>query len=165
VCSLRGLKKIPEKESGAKSKEMATSKRSSTKIHHVTELVKFGGSWDLNRSLRASIVVILKYYDQKQLGEERVYFILQLRAQHPRKPGQELKAGIWSRDLIQRPWRSTARWPVSHGLLSLLPYPILDHLPRDGTTHSGQGLLTPIITQENALQSCLQANLMESFSK
>lgn len=38
-----------------------------------------------------------------------------------------------------------------------------DHLPRDGTTHSKLGPFTSIINQENVLQTCQQANLMEVF--
>jgi hypothetical protein len=35
---------------------------------------------------------------------------------------------------MQRPWRKSAFWLVSHGLLSLLSYTAKDHLPRGDTT-------------------------------
>lgn len=39
-----------------------------------------------------------------------------------------------------------------------------DHLPRGGTTHSGLGPCTSIISKENAAsQSCLQVNVMETL--
>ena len=59
------------------------------------------------------------------------------------------------RELKQRPWRNTAYWLVIHGLLSLLSYRTQHCLPRQGWhTHSGLGLPTSIITQENVLQIC-----------
>ena len=41
-----------------------------------------------------------------------------------------------------------AYWLAPHGLLSLLSYITQDHLPRDGTAHSGLSPPTPIINQE-----------------
>ena len=38
-----------------------------------------------------------------------------------------------------------------------------EHLPRNGTAHSGLCPPTSIINQENILQACLQANLMEAI--
>ena len=47
---------------------------------------------DINSlSLRVSVTVV-KHHDQNQVGDERVYFILQLVVHHPGKSGQELKA-------------------------------------------------------------------------
>lgn len=36
---------------------------------------------------------------------------------------------------------------------------------QSGVAHSGLGPLTLIISQEHALQTCLQVNLMETFSQ
>lgn len=46
---------------------------------------------------------------------------------------------------------------------SLLSYILQDHLPRGGPTHSGLGLSTSIINQENVPQSCPQAGLIEAI--
>jgi hypothetical protein len=51
------------------------------------------------------------------------------------------------------------------GLLSPFSYTTQDPLPMGSTTHSGLGLPTPIINQENVLQICLQANLVAIFSQ
>jgi hypothetical protein len=48
--------------------------------------------------LRVSITVI-NHHDQKQLGEERVYFIFQVVVRHPEDLGYELKAGSWIQEL------------------------------------------------------------------
>lgn len=50
-----------------------------------------------------------------------------------------------------------------HGLLSLFSY-IMKHLPNYGITHSELDSPPSIINQENALQTWLQANLMDVFS-
>lgn len=39
-------------------------------------------------------VTVIKHHDQKQLGEERSYFTLQLVVHHPGKSERELKVGI-----------------------------------------------------------------------
>lgn len=38
------------------------------------------------------LITEIKYHDQQQLGEEKVYFILYLVVHYPGKSGQELKA-------------------------------------------------------------------------
>ena len=54
------------------------------------------------------------------------------------------------------------------GSLTLLSYTTQEYFLRHrewsggSTTHSGLGPLTSITNQENALQSCLQDNLMEA---
>jgi hypothetical protein len=63
-------------------------------------------------------IAVIKYQHQNQLGEERVYFHLTLLG----KSGQELKAGTWRQELLQRPQRGAANWIPLHGLLSLLSY-------------------------------------------
>jgi hypothetical protein len=52
---------------------------------------------------------------------------------HWGKSGQKLKQ-------VQKPWRKTVYWRVSHGLFSLLSHTTQDHLPRGDTAHSGLGL-------------------------
>lgn len=44
-------------------------------------------------------------------------------------------------------------------LTILLPMTCSACIPRDGTSHNGLGLPTPITDSENALETCLQANL------
>ena len=72
------------------------------------------------------------------------------------KPGQEFK---------QRLWRKTAYWLAPHGLLSLLSYTILNHLPRVAPPTVNGGPPTSIMNLETALQTGLQASLMEAFSQ
>lgn len=45
-----------------------------------------------------SLIFILVDHDQKQPGEEKVYFTLQPRGQHERKLGKELKVGTGGRN-------------------------------------------------------------------
>lgn len=98
-----------------------------------------------------------KHHDQKQLGQERFYFILQLIVYHEGKPGQGLQTETWERELKQKPWRNPTYWLARFAFL-----PTLNRLPGRGTTHTGLGPSPSVINQENALQSSLQA---ETFSK
>lgn len=50
-----------------------------------------------------------------------------------------------------------------HGLLSLLAQTTQHHLPRGNTAYSGLSLLTTVINQERALQSCLRPILRRWF--
>ena len=68
----------------------------------------------------------------------------------------------WGQELKQRPWRDTAYWLALHGLLDSYTTP--DHLPRDDNTQSELGPPTPITSQENAPQTCLEAKLMKAFT-
>lgn len=54
---------------------------------------------------------------------------------------------------------------ASHSLLSLFSITTQDHLPRDGTSHSGMASLASICKPENTTQTCLWANLVEEFSQ
>jgi hypothetical protein len=45
---------------------------------------------------------------------------------------------------------------------SHLSYIAQSHIPKDDTTHSGLGSLTSIRNQEDTLQTCPRANLMEA---
>ena len=65
----------------------------------------------------------------------------------------------------QRSWRNAASWLASHSLLMLFSYRTEDHLPRGDTTQSDLGLPTSVINQENAPQTCLWDNTMETFSQ
>lgn len=54
------------------------------------------------------LCLLFCFYDQKQLGDKRFYFCLQVIIHHWEKPRQELKAGSWKQELKQRPWSSAA---------------------------------------------------------
>ncbi|MGE9640959.1 hypothetical protein ACQP3J_28330, partial [Escherichia coli] len=66
---------------------------------------------------------MMKYHDQKQLREEKIYFVLQL------KSITEGSQGTWRQELKQR-LKDAAYWLASHGLFSLFSYRTQDHLPR-----------------------------------
>lgn len=79
---------------------------------------------------------------------------------------QSKRAEIWRQDLKRSPWRSAASW--------LAPHDSAWFLTPSRTTCLGEGggiapptvnwaFSHPIISQENALQSCLWANFMEAF--
>lgn len=57
--------------------------------------------------------------------------------------------GTWRHGLNQRLWKKAAYCVACFGLLSLFPYALQDHLPRDDTTHCGLDPSTSIINQEN----------------
>ena len=57
--------------------------------------------------LRVSIAVA-NHHDQKQLGEERFYFIC-------RPSFRDFRAETWSQEMMQRQWRSAAHWRGPHG--------------------------------------------------
>jgi hypothetical protein len=81
----------------------------------------------------------MKHYNHKQLGEERVYL-------GPASPSQVItggsqdrnsgRAGTWRQELMQRPWRGSACWLASHGLLSLFSYTAQDQKPRSSPIHN-----------------------------
>ena len=66
-----------------------------------------------------------------------------------RSQGRNLRQEPRAR-LKQRPGKSAAHWLVPGGLLNLLSYAALDHLPKSGTTHNWLSPLTSIINQRNA---------------
>lgn len=82
--------------------------------------------------LKVSIAAI-KSHDQKQLRDEKVYYIVYSTSQsnHQRKLAQELKSG--TQELQLRPWTVAAYWFSLLGLISLLSHAMQDHLPRDVT--------------------------------
>jgi hypothetical protein len=88
---------------------------------------------------------------------------LQVTVYHGGKLKQEFKAGVWKQELKQRPWRNTAYWLDSHGLLSLLSYTTQAHLPTNGTTYSGLGSPTSMNNQQNASQMYPKLTLKETI--
>jgi hypothetical protein len=81
---------------------------------------------------------------KKQVEEERVYSAYTSILLFIIKGSQDRnshRAGTWRQELMQRPWRDTAYWLASPGLLSLLSYRTQDCQPRDGTIHNGLGSL------------------------
>lgn len=116
--------------------------------------------------VRVSITAI-KHHNQKHPGEEKPYLAC---LPHNSQSSKELKAGSWKQERVQRPWRNAAHWLACHGLVSLLPYTTQDHhpgtaLPPPHPDPSELGPRSSIINQENALQTCLQANLVDVFSQ
>ena len=63
-----------------------------------------------------------KYHSQTQVGERRVYFILERMVHSTGSQGRKLKAGTWRQELKLRPWMTAAYWFAPPGLLSLLSY-------------------------------------------
>lgn len=98
-------------------------------------------------------ITVLKHYDQKLLGLERVSFISQLVIQHPGKSRQEPQAGTMRQEL--------AEGMEECGLLyfSLDSYSTQDYKPSCGDTHSKLDSPTSasIINIENVPHACLQA--------
>jgi hypothetical protein len=85
---------------------------------------------------------------KKQVGEERVYSAYTSKLLFITKRSQDRnshRVGTWRQELMQRPWRGTAFWLASPGLLSLLFYRIQDYQPRDGTTHKGPSPASSLI--------------------
>lgn len=129
----------------------------------------FSTIWDLLDSflnpvcVRISIAV-RKWHDQKVLWEERLCFSTQLSGHG--LSVNEVRSGTWL-DVRTYTKSMEEHCPLAwfHSLHSLLFYICQDYLPRNDTTHGGQGRSTPIINQEKAQQSCLKANLMETFSQ
>lgn len=78
-------------------------------------------------------LLLVTVINQKRLEKEGVYFSSQATVHYLGKPRQELK---------QRSRKSSAYWLASPGCLRLLSYTTHVHSPRDGSAHSGLGLLT-----------------------
>jgi hypothetical protein len=80
-----------------------------------------------------------KHHDQEASWGEKDFFSLYfyIVVHHQRKSGQELRAGTWRQELMQRPWRDVTYWIASPGLLSFLSYRTQNYQPGDGTTHNG----------------------------
>jgi hypothetical protein len=65
-----------------------------------------------------------------------VCFILQIAVHHPRKLLQELRAGTWTQDLMQKTWKSAAHWLAPYGLLDLFSYGTQNPQFRGSSAHS-----------------------------
>lgn len=111
-------------------------------------------------------LLILPSQDKKQLEQERVSFIIRLTVHRWGKLGQvlkELKAGrnletaTEAKAVVECCF--SACFPES-----LFSYAIQEHLLSGVTPWNNLGPIMPIINQENALQSCLQAKQMGAFS-
>ena len=85
---------------------------------------------DTDVLIRSSIAMI-KYYDQKQLGEEGLYLLITLRSYSTTEGnvGRNLKVGTRKQELRQRPWRDAAYWLTPQDLLSLLSYTLRTACP------------------------------------
>lgn len=86
------------------------------------------------------IVAVIKHCDQRQLREENVYFIAQLIVCQPGKLEQEIKAGSWRQELMERSSRSAA---YQLALLASTCIPVVPRTTCSGavTTHSELGSL------------------------
>jgi hypothetical protein len=81
-------------------------------------------------SIRATVVVrvfiaVAKHHDERASWEERIYSAYTSTWLFITKGSQDRnsnRAGTWRQALMHRPWRSTAYWLASCGLLSLLSY-------------------------------------------
>lgn len=78
-----------------------------------------------------------KYHGQKQTGEERVYFSLQVTAHYEGQSGQELQEGIWRQELKQRMEQHHKLAPMA----SFLKQPRLFAQGRGRTSQDGLGFL------------------------
>ena len=92
---------------------------------------------------------VIKYHVQKQLEEDRVYMA------YTTHLSSSLTEGRAEADVSEEK-------PLT-GLLRQLSLTRQDHLPGNGTAHSGLGFPTSIANQEHLPQPCLQAHLMEAF--
>ena len=80
--------------------------------------------------------------DQKQLGEEGVYFILNFIVHHLRKTGEELKARTQRQELKQRQQRNTTYWP-SITLVHVVFLFNIHHLPGRGINQESAPTVVP----------------------
>jgi hypothetical protein len=84
-------------------------------------------------------------------------------AQSERKSERDSRKNL-KQELKQKPWKNTAQWLACFmACPTCFFYTTQDHLPRNGTAHSGLSPLTSITDQGNTPQICPQANLMDTF--
>lgn len=94
-------------------------------------------------------VTVLNTVTKSNLGGGgRIYLVSHATTGHQGKAGQELKAGVCSRNQQ----RNSAYWPAPWVKLNLPIYTVQAHLLRDGGTHSGLSFPSLIIHQENSQQ-------------
>ena len=124
--------------------------------------------WELSLILQLGPVLVTvcipaqTIMTKKRVGEESVYSVYISTLLFIIKGSQDWNsrwAGTWRQELTQRPWRGTAYWLASPGVLSLLSYRTQKYQPRDNNTHNGLSRLTLITNWQNALQ----LDLMEAF--
>lgn len=106
-----------------------------------------------DQCFKASIAVI-QHLGQKQLGEKKVCFILQLESAIQGSQGSK----EW-----QEPRRSTASWLALMACWVCLP--LAPRTTGPGTIHSKLGLRVPIVKQENSSQGCPRVDLVGIFSQ
>ena len=96
--------------------------------------------WDLLHGdcLRPGFKAVIKHYDHKQLGKDKVFFSLQLSGQRKARAGAQqgrnLEVGIKAEAMEE-----CCLLACSLGFLSLSFYTIQDHQSRASTTHSDLG--------------------------
>lgn len=78
------------------------------------------------------------------------------RAARARSQGRNLEAKIKA---MEEHGLLACSLPLAQPTSSILQ----DHMPKDGNTHNDLATPTSIIKQENAPQTCLQANLIEAI--
>ena len=94
---------------------------------------------------RSSVsTAMIKHHGQKQCGEKRIYYTLQLSGHTPSP--REASAGTQGRNLDAE---TEAEAKGGCCLQACSPWVATTYLPKDGTTPSGPGLPTSIINQEN----------------
>jgi hypothetical protein len=94
---------------------------------------------EMKTCLRVTIAV-MKHHDKSKLGRKGLFGLhFQITVYHGRniEDRDSSRAGIWRQELKQRPWKDTAYWLASRGLLSLLSYRIQNHQVRNGPTQMG----------------------------
>ena len=92
---------------------------------------------------------------QGEKGFMTVYTSVTLHPLGKGRAERELRADTWKQDLKQKPWRHTAFWLAPPHLLSV-PLPTLGyHYPQ----WAGPSYVN-YIYHENALQTCLQADII-----
>ena len=112
------------------------------------------------------LIEVFKHHDQKQLGEGRVYFSLQLsswrsysitkRNQHKNsEQDKKLKEGTVAKAMEECCLLTTSPWLSQPAF-----YSTQDQQPRVNTTYSEKGPSTSTNNQENAQQACPQTNLV-----
>ena len=89
------------------------------------------------------IILVIKHRDwTKATWEGKDLFDLHLT--EGSQDRNSSRAGTWSQELMQRPWRSATYCLAPRASVGLLFYRIQDHRPRCGPTYNGLGPLTSI---------------------
>ena len=83
--------------------------------------------------LASVTIAVMEHHGQKQVGEERGYLFICSHFYITVQDRDANRAGIWSQELMQRPWMGAVYWHSPHALLLY----ICNQLHRNGTTHNG----------------------------